>query len=54
MLRIGEMPLKLGTYSSASVQAHQYKTLLCSELGQKQDLKLYRNYYEGISDYPEI
>ena len=31
-----------------SIQAHQCKTMLCSELGQKQDLKLYRNYYEGI------
>ena len=31
------------------MQAHQCKTPLCSELGQKQDLQPYRNYYyEGI------
>ena len=47
-LLILEMLLKLGIYSSASMQAHQCKNLLCSELGQKHDLKLYRNYYEGI------
>ena len=29
------------------MQVHQPKTLLCSELGQKPDLKLYRNPYEG-------
>ena len=40
---LGKMLLKLGFYSSASMQ-----TLFCSKLGQKQDLKLYRNYYEGI------
>ena len=40
------MPLRLGTYSSASMQASQSKTLLCNELGQKQDLKLYRNHYK--------
>ena len=45
---LGEMLSKLGIYSSASMQAHQRKILLCIELGQTQDLKLYRNYYEGI------
>ena len=37
-----------GIYSSAAMQVHQCKTPLCSELGQKQDLKLYRNYYDRI------
>ena len=35
-------------YSSASIQVYQCKTPLCNELGQKQDLKLYRNYYDRI------
>ena len=39
------LSLKLGIYSGASMQAHQCKTLMCSDLGQKQDLKVY---YEEI------
>ena len=38
----------IGIYSSASMQVHQCKTTLRSELGQKQDLKISRNYYDGI------
>ena len=37
-----------GIYSSASMQVHQCNTPLCSELGQKQDLKLYKNYCDKI------
>ena len=33
-----------GIYSGASMQ----NAIVYSELGQKQDLKLYRNYYDGI------
>ena len=43
---LGENAFRVtGIYSSASMQVHQCKTPLCSELGPKQDLKLYRNYY---------
>ena len=48
-LMIGGNTFKVtGMYSSASMQVHQCKTPLCSELGQKQDLKLFRNYYDRI------
>ena len=49
-LILGENAFRVtGIYSSASKQVHQFKTPLCSELAPKKDLKLYRNYYDGIN-----
>ena len=40
----------IGIYSSASMQVHQCKTPLCSELGQKQDLNSIEMIMMGLSD----
>ena len=51
-LPIGEMALKFNRDLFKCINSTL--SLLCSELGQKQDQKLHRNHYKGIMKLNEI
>ena len=47
-LKVGISALKLGIYKLVFKCINSTLSLLCSELGQKQDIELHRNHSEGM------